>query len=203
MPLICGVVHFLSLFAMKRLFAAIKIHPTETFMQHYYSLKKPLKEEKIKWVEPGNLHLTMKFFGETPEKHIPVISEALGKAAQETPAFGFNIKDTGIFGSKYQPRVIWLGIAPHEDIVTLAENIFSNLKAAGIPRDRQNFVPHLTVARIKFLEDKKNFQQVIEKHRQVFIQNEEVKEFHLFESILRPQGPIYSILETYSLGYTR
>jgi len=188
---------------MKRLFAAIKIHPTETFMQHYYSLRKPLKDEKIKWVDPGNIHLTLKFFGETPENKIPPISAALKQAARESSAFGFDIKDTGIFGSSYQPRVIWLGISPREDITTLADNIFSHLETAGFPRDRQNFVPHLTVARIKFLHDKKAFRQVIERHRQAYIQNEEVKEFHLFESVLRPQGPLYSILETYNLGEGR
>lgn len=172
-------------------------------MQHYYSLKKPLREEKIKWVDPGNVHLTLKFFGETPESNIPLISASLDQAARETPAFGFDIRDTGIFGSRYQPRVIWLGIVPHEDIVILAENIFGRLAAAGIPRDRQNFVPHLTLGRIKFLEDKKTFRQVIGKHGQVYIQKEEVKEFHLFESILRPQGPLYSILETYKLSNSR
>jgi 2'-5' RNA ligase len=188
---------------MKRLFAAIRIHPSETFVQHYYSLRKPLREEKIKWVDPGNIHLTLKFFGETPESNIPVIGAALEQAARETPVFGLEIKDTGIFGSRYQPRVIWLGIAPREDIAMLAENIFGKLEAAGMPRDRQNFVPHLTLARIKFLDDKKTFRQVIERHGQVYIQKEEVKEFHLFESILRPQGPVYSILETYKLSNSR
>jgi 2'-5' RNA ligase len=185
---------------MKRLFAAIKVTPSEDFLSRYYALKKSLSSEKIRWVEPGNIHITMKFFGETPDHHIPAIHAALEKAALDTAPFGFSIRDTGIFGSSYKPRVIWFGIEPAGGIISLAETIFDQLQEIGIDRDRQNFVPHLTLARIKFLEDSKHFQKVISHHREGHIQNEEVKQFHLFESHLSPQGPKYDILSSYVLN---
>jgi len=184
---------------MKRLFAAIKVTPTEAFLSRYYTMKKSLVSEKIKWVEPENIHITMKFFGETPDHHIPAIHAALEKAASISVPFAFNIMNTGIFGSSYKPRVIWFGIDPPHDIVSLAESIFDELQEIGIKRDRQNYVPHLTVARIKFLDNREHFQHVITHHREGHIQKEEVSSFHLFESRLSPGGPKYTVLNSYLL----
>jgi 2'-5' RNA ligase len=184
---------------MKRLFAAIKIHPSEAFMARYYALKNSLKDEPIKWVDPDNIHITLKFFGETPEHHISAINQALKKAACEISPFKFSIRDTGIFGSSYNPKVIWFGIDPREEIIRLSESILEELEQIGIARDRQNFVPHLTIARIKNIEDKTFFQKVIDKNKEGFIQKEEVKFIHLFESILLPRGPKYSIIDSYAL----
>ena len=52
---------------MKRLFVAIKITPNDEFLKIFQELKQDLKHEKIRWVETRNLHLTLKFFGETCE----------------------------------------------------------------------------------------------------------------------------------------
>ena len=184
---------------MKRLFAAIKVHPSEAFLARYFTLQKNLKKEKIKWVDPGNIHITLKFFGETPDHHIPDISVALKQAAQEITPFEYNINNTGIFGSSYNPRLIWFGIDPQEGIIQLSESILSTLEQIGIEKDRQNFVPHLTIARIKMLEDKQFFQKVIDKNRECFIQKEEVNEFYLLESQLSPKGPKYSIIDSYKM----
>ena len=184
---------------MKRLFAAIKVNPSELFLKQYYILKKNLQQEKIRWVDLQNIHVTLKFFGETPEHHIPAIEAALKQASFEVSPFEFSIMDTGIFGSNYKPRVIWFGIDPHEQIVKLANAVFDELEKIGIERDRQNFVPHLTIARIKELNEKKHFQEVIDKYREGYIQKEEVNQFHLFESHLGPKGPKYTIIGSYSL----
>ncbi len=183
---------------MKRLFAAIKVQSSEAFLHRYYKLKRNLKDERIRWVDPENIHITLKFFGETQEHHIPAINAALQESISNTTPFHFNITNTGIFGSAYQPKVIWFGLEPHDDILKLSESILVELEKIGIERDRQNFVPHLTIGRIKHLDDKKFFQQVIDKYREGFIQKEEVNTIHLFESQLSPKGPIYTIIGSYS-----
>lgn len=185
---------------MKRLFAAIKIHPSEAFLAKYYSLKNLLKDEKINWVVPDNIHVTLKFFGETPEHHIPGISVALRESVRGIHPYGLELSGTGIFGSSYRPRVIWFGLKDKGETSALAENILSGLERIGIERDRQNFVPHLTIARIKALHNKQIFQQVIDRHKAGYIQKEEVDRIHLFESILRPQGPEYHVIDSYELG---
>ena len=65
---------------MKRLFAAIKIHPSARFISVLNAISASLSHERIKWVEPENMHLTLKFFGETAENKIPAMK------ADRTPA---------------------------------------------------------------------------------------------------------------------
>ncbi len=185
---------------MKRLFAAIKIHPSPEFIRVLNQLGSDLRHERIKWVEPGNIHLTLKFLGETDEKQIPAIREALQNAASGCPAFSLKINRTGIFGSRYDPKVVWFGIDPEPKMNLLAENTFRELQRIGWEPDRQNFVPHLTIGRIRELRDKPLFQQLVEKYRDARIQEETVKEVILFESILRKEGPLYVNLASFSLA---
>ena len=185
---------------MKRLFAAVKIHPDEGLTSLYWAIRKSLRDERITWVDPDNMHITLKFFGETPEHHIPGISVALKEAARDLYPFTLSLNNTGIFGSSYKPRVIWFGIDKNDEMLKLYENVNASLEAIGIKNDRQNFVPHLTVGRIKSLSDKKHFQRVTGKYREVAIKKEEVKDYYLFESILSPQGPKYVVIESYPMG---
>lgn len=176
---------------MKRLFAAIKIQPSPKFISLLNELSSSLHYERIKWVEPENMHLTLKFFGETDENKIPVISQAIETAVSLSKPFTLKIANTGIFGSHYDPKVIWFGIEKQPELEILAKNIFTELEKHGWEPDRQNFVPHLTIGRIKELKDKPLFQQIINKYNAVEIQEENVSELTLYESILRREGPEY------------
>jgi RNA 2',3'-cyclic 3'-phosphodiesterase len=185
---------------MKRLFAAIKIQPSGEFIRILNLMKEELHYERIKWVETSNIHLTLKFFGETDEKQIPSIKNALQAAASLSESLIMKINRTGIFGSRYDPKVVWFGIEPDPKLGQLATNTMAELQKTGWEPDRQNFVPHLTIGRIKELKDKALFQQVIDKYREAFIQDQEVSEIILFESILRKEGPLYVKLASFSLG---
>jgi len=185
---------------MKRLFAAIKVHPDENLLSVYSDLRAMLRNEKIKWVDEKNIHITLKFFGETPENQIDTICETLDDVAYRHEPFTLKLQNIGIFGSKYNPRVIWFGMEKCPAIEALAEDTLQGLDKAGYPVDRQNFRAHLTVGRIKFINDKRNFQQSIDQLKEVFIQDVNVDEFMLYESKLRPQGPEYTVVESFKLG---
>ncbi len=184
---------------MKRLFVAIKLHPSDTLLSVFRYLKENLREEKIKWVEEYNLHLTLKFFGETEEERIPGIRQALKAAAGRSAGFELELKGTGIFGSKYDPRVVWFGIEPNPGLQQLHGNLWEELGKLGYVPDSQHFVPHLTIGRIKFIRNKRYFQEVITMRREDFLQKETVRELYLFESILQPTGPVYKVIENFIL----
>jgi len=184
---------------MKRLFAAVKITPSPNYIQVFNEISSALRHERIKWVEPGNMHLTLKFFGETEENRIPDIQKALTAASLNISPFIFLIADTGIFGSRYDPKVIWFGITKHPELDILAKNIFTELEKYGWQSDRQNFVPHLTIGRIKELNDKLLFQQILSQYRTMQVQEQTVKEIVLYESILRREGPEYIRLHTFPM----
>ncbi len=184
---------------MKRLFAAIKINPDMEFLNQIHSLEKSLQYERIKWVEGHNIHITLKFFGETEEKKIPGITVALRNVASVSKAFPFFLKNLGIFGSSYDPRVVWVGIEPYQELVSLMKRIHKELNPLGFESDRQNLVPHLTLGRIKNLQDKPLFQRNIERFKSIYSAEMRAESFILFESILTKDGPIYLALETFPL----
>ena len=184
---------------MKRLFVAIKIHPSPELLQVYYGLKKDLALEKIKWVEENNFHLTLKFLGSTYTSLMDGIDTALKNVSLHTRSFEIRIQDPGIFGSRYDPRVIWLGIENNTQLAEFANNVLIELDQVGFPRDRQNFVPHLTIGRMKHIHNKKHLKNVIDKHKGNLIHQEPVNEFYLYESRLTRKGPVYKVLKEYSL----
>lgn len=184
---------------MKRIFAAIKINPVDQFVQVYEDIKSSCSNDKIKWVELYNIHITLKFFGETEESRIEGIKELLTEVSKKYFSFSLKIKDVGIFGSSYNPKVIWFGIDRSEKLIDLANDVLDQVESLGFERGRQNFVPHITVGRIKNLDDKKRFQEVIQKYKSIEIQEQKVNEFYLIESILTPKGPEYNILKSFPL----
>jgi len=185
---------------MKRLFAAVKIHPSAEFLNTYNSLRSGLGFARITWVKPESIHVTLKFFGETEEKRIPAISEVIREVAGRHQPFTSELVNVGIFGSSYSPKVIWFGIDKSEPLKRLGLDVLQSVEKIGWEQDSQNFVPHLTIGRIKDVPDKHLFQAIIDMHKKTRMQEVRVSEFHLFESILMREGPIYKVLETYKLA---
>ena len=185
---------------MKRLFAAVKIHPSPEFLKTYNSLKSGLHFARITWVKPESIHVTLKFFGETMENRIPDISEVLKEVARRHKTFTSELVNVGIFGSSYNPKVIWFGMEKAEPLKELGADVLQAVETIGWEEERQNFVPHLTIGRIKDVPDKHLFQTIIDMHKKTWMQEVQVSEFHLFESTLTREGPIYKVLETYKLS---
>jgi 2'-5' RNA ligase len=185
---------------MKRIFAAIKIHPSENLISLIYQFKHELRNEHIKWVEPQNIHITLKFFGETEEYKIKEITQQLDLLATRHNGFELYIKGAGVFGSTYNPRVIWFGINENPELQKLSTDVLNSMETIGWEKDRQNFIPHLTAGKIKFVDNKTKLKELVDKYKNLRIQEEKVEAIYLFESILKPQGPIYSVLETFNLN---
>jgi RNA 2',3'-cyclic 3'-phosphodiesterase len=184
---------------MKRLFAAVKIQPSAEFLKTYNSLKSGLHFARITWVKPESIHVTLKFFGETEDKRIHDISKVLHDVAKRHQPFTSELVNVGIFGSSYDPKVIWFGMEKAEPLKELGADVLKTVESIGWESDRQNFVPHLTIGRIKDVADKHLFQSVIDMHKKTRMQDLRVSEFHLFESTLTREGPIYKVLETFKL----
>lgn len=185
---------------MKRLFAAIELLPDKTFGDNLSELHNALKHERITWVSGHNFHLTLKFFGETSEEKIPAIKEALHSGTAGVPAFDICFNRMGIFGSVYNPKVIWLGAETNPALDQLFSQLKAELEKSGFAYDRQNFVPHLTLGRIRQISDKAAFQRVIGNYRDAFHLEQKIVSLQLYESVLTPNGPVYTTLNTIHLN---
>lgn len=185
----------------KRLFVAIHLHPTDELLALLERLKRQLSYDRINWVRPENMHLTLKFLGETPETKIPELSKTLQGLILNHSPFPYVFDRTGIFGSRHDPRVLWLGMQERNpDLDHLANAVLDVMDAIGFERDRQNFVPHLTLGRIHRLEDKRTFSALVTNIPQKIYLSGRVEEIILYESILLRQGPRYEALERYKLS---
>ena len=186
----------------KRTFLAISIPCGTEFPALVEKLKKNLQHERyMNYVKTNQIHLTLKFVGETPEGDVRAIIEACQKVAKNHKPFTMDFNRTGIFGSNGTPRVLWLGMTDvPQELYDLEADILDAFDDIGYLRDRQNFVPHLTVCRIKSLIDKKFFEQIYHNIEQKTYLHADVKELVYFQSFLQPTGPFYKVLSKIPLG---
>jgi RNA 2',3'-cyclic 3'-phosphodiesterase len=182
---------------MKRLFAAVKIDPGEEFLEGFREMKSAFSHEPVKWVEEHNIHITLKFFGDTEEAKISAIARELGEVSSGTKGFVLRLKNLGIFGSAYDPRVIWVGIEPYDKLSALMKEIRDRMEQIGLAADRQNLVPHLTLGRIKFLRNKELFRKTLDCFRSIESNEIAVGNFFLYESTLTKEGPVYKALQSF------
>ncbi len=178
----------------KRLFIAVRIPPETGLPEHLVSVRNHLSTEKISWTDHNQMHLTLKFLGETPVDKIPDLCSAMEEAFQAFPAFDYHVGSLGVFGSSYQPRVLWSGLQPKAHFVALYTELKFALQKTGIAYDRQNFVPHVTLGRIRNIEDKKKLSFLTNAYSGQILGEGRVFEVLLYESILHPTGPEYNIL---------
>ena len=157
-----------------------------------------LNRERIKWVEIDKIHITLKFLGDTDENKIPDIERIFRKVTEGYSPFSIRLNTLGVFGSIDNPRVIWAGIEPSDNIVSLMNDIHAELKSTEyIGNDRQNVVPHLTIGRIIGIKDKKKFQGIMNRARKFSSQLITINECILYESILKKEGPVYLPLKAF------
>ena len=169
----------------------ISINIPEEIKKEIKKIQDSLPEFFGKKTELENLHLTLKFLGETEEKRIEEIKEKLRKIKIEK--FKTEIDEIGIFSPNFI-RIVWLHM---KDCDNLQKQIDAALKNLFEPEKR--FMSHLTIARIKKLKDKEGFLQDLKK-----IKIEKIKfkvdNFCLMKSELTAEGPKYSVLEEYNLS---
>lgn len=145
-----------------------------------------------KLTEPENLHLTLKFFGEIDEDKIETIKKKLEKIKQKE--FEVSVGELGTFINKYN-SILWIKLNG-QGIWDLQKKINELLKEDFSSEER--FMSHITLARMKKINDKKVLLDYIKnlKHREIKFK---VRDFILKKSELRPDGPVYADLEKFKL----
>ena len=139
----------------------------------------------------GNTVL-VKFLGEVQPNNLGEIKNNLKKIIFKP--FSVVLNGIGVFPNKNNIRVIWVGLKPEEPVLELQKNIDENLKKSF--KKEKNFKPHLTLARVKYIDDKEKF---INKLKKIKIENKKIDmdNFKLVKSILTPKGPVYEDLEVF------
>ena len=184
---------------MKRIFAAIDISDTarQKISTYIENLRGEFLHLRVGWEKAEKLHLTLKFFGEIDEKQLANLIEAAEKTADQIADFKLQIKDTGVFPAKRNARVLWLGIEEESGkLQKLNEILETECERFGFAKEKRNFKPHLTIARLR--EPNKSKELVGAHLRNEFESAEfRVSEIVIYESLLQKTGSIYSVVSTH------
>lgn len=153
----------------------------------------------IKWVDPDNMHLTLKFMGETPPEKLADIKHAIYQLGAVFPVFSIEIEDLGMYPNSKHPRVIWLGIKGENNLITLHNQLDQALNQIGIQPEKRPFSPHLTIARVRRSANQDSVLQIgktLSQFKVSHLGTVHVHEIVYYQSDLTPQGPNYTILQT-------
>lgn len=146
----------------------------------------------VKWVDPENLHLTLKFLGEVPEEKIPALTESLGRTAAEISPFSFSLQGVGAFPGMEHPRVIWVGIGEGNDrLAKLGIAVEKTCAGLGFPAEERPFSPHLTIGRVRSGKELSRLAKQMEKVKFRATEPEQAEWIVLLESTLGSGGPVY------------
>lgn len=100
-----------------------------------------------RWVEPGNLHITLRFIGEVGRPQAEDLDAAL--SAVRAPAFTLNVCGVGFFDKADRVHTLWAGIERSDALSFLHDKIESAVVRCGFEPERRKFTPHVTLARLK------------------------------------------------------
>ena len=184
---------------MKRTFIATRIEPSTELLNAYTKLRNELENEKIKWVDPEIFHLTLFFIGDTEEESIAEIGNELSNLVDQLEKTTIRLQGLGVFKNIHKPRVLWAGIEDFEGLRRIKTLLDKTLLQLGFVPDNREFKPHLTLARIKWLDDKNKLNELLDIYRGQFFQVASISEIVYYESILKPSGPVYKPIERFVL----
>ena len=203
-PLHCGFLTdfcYNAVMEMQRLFIAIDL-PDDlrtSLSAVQRQLQKKLAAFPLRWSPIENLHLTLKFLGDTDPHRIDAIVRDLRWAASRHHAFSLPVGGLGVFPDAKRPRVLWIGIRDDERrLQQLAADVDRALAKSGWPREKRPFSGHLTLARVKKIAGNSERRALGE--RLAALRGYEklgvlpVAAFHLIRSQLRPDGAVYTDL---------
>lgn len=166
-------------------------------------LERRIPQKAVRWVTPGNIHLTLKFLGDVDVAQIDAIQDALARAASPHPAFALRTAGLGCFPNSQNPRVLWLGVAGAVDALrALQVDVETAIASLGFEPDGRAFSPHLTLARVQRDANRNDAAKVGEAAEQGSNLPElewPVNSVSLMRSQLKPSGSVYTELHQVSL----
>ncbi len=129
-----------------RVFLALQL--SRTAQERLAECQRELNKHLINWhfIPQFNFHMTLRFFGEVPERKIVDIDLACKEICQQFNAFNLHWSTVGFFGSPRSARVLYAAADDSPELTALASRI-----AAVFPQhdDRQEFRPHITLAKAR------------------------------------------------------
>jgi RNA 2',3'-cyclic 3'-phosphodiesterase len=125
-----------------RLFAAIR--PPGAVIDALLALEGGVAGAR--WQDAGQMHLTLRFFGEIEAAQGEELARAL--AGVRAAPFALALRGVGHFETGRRPHTLWAGLAPSDPLLALQRLVEAAARRAGLPPETRKFAPHITLARL-------------------------------------------------------
>ena len=155
----------------------------------------------VRWVNVDNIHITTVFMGDVQKEQMGPIQDVVKDVCQGYGPFSIAIKGIGLFGSRRNPRVLWIGLDGAIDrMVCFKDDLQKGLRPFGIMDEKRRFKPHLTLGRFrKGARTGTHLDDLLSKYHDLKSPERIIEELALFESDLKPGGAVYSRLNGWPL----
>lgn len=189
---------------MARIRTFIAVDPGKAIRDQLTSVQRSLAREttEIKWVEEGNLHLTLLFLGEVEDRELPAICRSVEQACAGQAPFPLTIAGIGCFPNPRRPRIVWAGVAAGStELIALhdaLETPLLNLRCYR--REDRPYSPHLTLGRTRSEQPGEQLARALPRFEKWRGGETTVSEVHVMSSELTSKGPLYTILSRAELG---
>ena len=177
---------------MLRLFVGIALPPEQRLTLSTICRGVP----GVRWVDPGNYHVTLRFLGEVDDGVAADIDAVL--AGIDLPPFDLAVAGTGLFGPDDRPRTIWAGLDRSAPLGRLREKIEVALMRIGLPPEGRRYTPHVTLGNVQ-IGNPIELQRFVAEHNLLRLRGFRVEAFHLIRSYLTKSGSIYEDVAEYPL----
>ena len=182
-----------------RSFIAIEL--PETIKNVLAELQKELKKcgVDVRWVKPGNIHLTLKFLGDIDENQVSNIVDVMSRASESYRAFRLTLSGVGVFPNIRSPRVMWAGFDESDALSGLQSEIEDGTSVLGFKREKRAYAAHLTLGRFKSSSGKLALRDRIELYKGCKLGSLDVSSVALMKSDLSSAGAEYTRLAEIAL----
>lgn len=184
----------------QRLFIAVLLE--DSVKEEIYKVIEEIKPSSanVEWTAFENLHVTVKFLGDTDPSKIGEIVKSIEDSCSQIAPFDLEISGVGTFQRGGNPSIIWTGITSGaEELALLANNINNNLSYIGFEKDKHLFMAHITIGRIKSANNNAVLKKKVGLLENRFIIKTKINNIALMRSDLKPTGPIYTMLKSIEL----
>lgn len=171
-------------------FVAVDLPPTDALDRFTAALRD--SGGSLRVIDPRQVHVTLKFLGETEEGLADAIIDALRRSTQDVHPFRVRIVGTGCFPSRSRIHVVWVGMEDPGPLPRIAGRLDAELEPLGFPRDRRPFSPHVTIARVKTRRNLDGVRRAMDAFAVETFGEHDVRDIRLKKSVLSPEGATYS-----------
>jgi 2'-5' RNA ligase len=185
--------------SLLRVFIAIELpaHACDAIQKETSRLRQTLGSDFIRWVPSHNMHLTLKFLGDTAASHLDFLKQMLVREAELHPPFDMQLGGLGCFPNQRNPRVLWVDIHAPANLTSLQRGIEAGASRLGYKPEPRPFSPHLTIGRVRenvSLTEIQKIRATLGTVQPGNVTSARVDSVHLFKSDLQPGGSVYTKL---------